>query len=675
MLTRTSFLGLGLFLAAPGLGWAQEPPLLIGGGAHAHATLHSRIAGDRVRVAIELKIDRGWHLYHHELGHPRAIGIPMRVELTGEGIGWTDVRFPEAHPLEQPESDAFILAHEGTIALYAGGLVAEGVTPGPIGAHLVGQTCDDKSCVNYEQTIESQGAGPDALFAAFPEELFAPRPKDQHGGGEADAALFTRRDGRTIRAAIEVAITPGWHLYHSELGNDEAVGKPTTVTLSGEGVAWGSVVFPEPEKVEQPAVDAWILAHEGTIVLHAQGEIAAAVDAPGPITAVIEGLTCQDGEGGVCVLYRESLVDRGAGAEALFSRWEEERDSSTSVEVLGEKGDLAAFLGLAVFWGLFTLLMPCTYPMIPITVSFFTKQAAERKSGALSLSIAYGLGIVLIFIFIGVVFGRVIIPFATHPITNLVIGVLFFYFALVLFGIVNLQPPRFLLEAAGKASATGGWLGVFLMGVTLVVSSFTCTAPFVASLLLVGAQDGGLGRTALGMGVFGLTMAVPFVLLSLVPGFLRQVPRSGEWMNTLKVFLGFVELAAAFKFLSNSDLVWEWEILSREVFLLLWVAIFVASAIYLLGLWPGKRARPGPTRVVTAFLVLGFTGYCAWGMTGKEMDSVMTAIIPNYSGGRLMPKWRDFGVQHQIAIDDYDGAVERARTEGKIVLVNFTGHT
>jgi thiol:disulfide interchange protein DsbD len=337
-----------------------------------------------------------------------------------------------------------------------------------------------------------------------------------------------------------------------------------------------------------------------------------------------------------------------------------------------------------VFWGLFTLLMPCTYPMIPITISFFTKQAEESPRRQLGLSIAYGLGIVAVFILIGIVFGAAIIRFATHPVTNLVIGVLFGVFALALFGAIELRPPAFLTSAAGMAAAKGGYLGVFLMGTTLVVTSFTCTAPFVGSLLAVGAAEGSpgagsLGRIVLGMGTFGLTMAVPFVLLSMVPRRLGSMPRSGEWMHVLKVFLGFVELAAALKFVSNADLVWQWRVLSRELFLVLWMGIFLAAAGFLFGLvrLEGEAQAPiGPGRMVWATATLLFALYCGYGMLGHDLDRVMTAIVPNYSSQLALGAGRGSArAGHPIVVDDYDLARARAEAEGRALLVNFTGHT
>jgi len=260
-----------------------------------------------------------------------------------------------------------------------------------------------------------------------------------------------------------------------------------------------------------------------------------------------------------------------------------------------------------------------------------------------------------------------------------VIGTLFVVFSLALFGAIDLQPPAFLMSAAGKASARGGYAGVFLMGATLVVTSFTCTAPFVGSLLSVGAVDGSLTRLVLGMGTFGLTMAVPFVVLSMVPRKLAAIPKSGEWMHVLKVFLGFVELAAALKFISNADLVWGWGILSRELFLLLWMGIFLIAALFLFGMirLKGESHEIGPVRLVGATATVLFSLYCGYGVMGNDLDRVMTAIVPNYSGRKALgggggvTEARD----HVIIRDDYDLARARAKEEGKALLVNFTGHT
>jgi len=332
--------------------------------------------------------------------------------------------------------------------------------------------------------------------------------------------------------------------------------------------------------------------------------------------------------------------------------------------------------------------MPCTYPMIPITISFFTKQADARGGKVLPLSLLYGAGIVAIFVGIGVIVGPLIMVFATHWMTNLVIGVAFLFFSLVLFGAINLQPPAFLMQAAGKASMKGGYLGVFLMGATLVITSFTCTAPFVGTLLAAGATVGGesdLWRVALGMGVFGLTMAIPFTILSLVPGRVAAMPQGGEWMNTIKVTLGFVEIAAALKFISNADLVLGWGVLSRELFLLLWAAIFVLCALYLFGKIPIKGHKVeelGPARAIFAMGFLLFGLYCWHGYTGHRMDNIMTALAPAYSsqiGGSAAGDSGggngNHGSSWTMIVDDYDAARQEAIAQNKPLFLNFTGHT
>jgi len=214
----------------------------------------------------------------------------------------------------------------------------------------------------------------------------------------------------------------------------------------------------------------------------------------------------------------------------------------------------------------------------------------------------------------------------------------------------------------------GGFAGVFLMGATLVVTSFTCTAPFVGTLISVGASTGdrNLTRVALGMGVFGLTMAIPFVLLSLLPGKVKQMPKSGMWMKTLKVTLGFVELAAALKFLSNFELALHWEILPNHVFLALWIVIFIGAAIYLSGfLAKGQPISAGRRVVAVSFFIMAL--YWGAGLGKKvELDWVTKAMIPPY--GALTEE-----ALHDVVKDDFPKAIALAQEEDKLLLINFTG--
>lgn len=523
----------------------------------------------------------------------------------------------------------------------------------------------------------------------------------------AKASLFARVEGDTVRVAVEIAVEKGWHIYSgptlADVGPEGALAAPTQPTLTGEGFTWGDWRFPAHEIEHQDfgtPIDVKI--HRGKVVLYRLGTKSAGAKLEA-LALGVKGQTCTDGEEGVCIPFEDAATFGGAGPDALFTAFPKDLSATsqppslappktgasskppadtTEPEEAGNEKSLFAFLLSAVFWGLFTLLMPCTYPMIPITISYFTKQAHARHTSTLPLSLAYGAGIVLIFVLIGVAIGPLIIPFATHPVTNLVIGAFFLVFALTLFGVMTLNPPKFLMSAAGSASQKGGYLGVFLMGATLVVTSFTCTAPFVGTLLSTGATSGGLGRIALGMAVFGLTMAVPFVFLSMVPGKVKAMPKSGEWMHTLKVWLGFVEIAAALKFLSNTDIQWQWGILSRELFLVLWAALFFTAAGYLFG-WIRMKDEYGqeepatvsPRRMVAGIATILFAAYCGYGAMGHRLDQAMTALIPPYSNRMYASDGGSAAAQkgHVVIEDDFDAALARARKENKRLLVNFTG--
>jgi cytochrome c biogenesis protein CcdA/DsbC/DsbD-like thiol-disulfide interchange protein len=695
--------------------------------APARAELFTRVDGAVVRAAIEIQLDGDWHIYHRELGHPKAVGQPTVIELSGEGIAWGEVWFPEPVRLDQSDvagPGAFIQAHEHELVVYAVGSLATGAAGTDVQAKIKALVCEDiQGCIPFRRTLESKGRGRDALFAAFPADLVAPPAPEIEGeedapllGGEtssgvfvedgpgadvptedeirkdgADTTLYVRVNGARVEARMVVDIDPDRHLYHVDLG-PSPYGKPAQVTLHGAGIEWGPIEWPEPLRFDQSDIEEglYINGHEGRIVLKATGTVAAGATVdPRTIWGEINGQTCDPS---TCSDYEEVFVAQGAGPDDLWSGTaattptprgpsvgggdeasaSADRDEFVEEDVLGE--GLGGFLLAAVFWGLFTLLMPCTYPMIPITISFFTKQADRRGGNVLSLALAYGAGIVGIFVLIGVSFGSVIIPFANHWVTNLVIGVAFVYFSLTLFGLVNLQPPRFLMNAAGAASTKGGYLGVFLMGATLVVTSFTCTAPFVGTLL-GSAGNRTVPEVALGMGVFGLTMATPFVLLSLVPGRIKAMPRSGEWMNTLKFSLGFVELAAALKFLSNVDVDRGLQVVSREFFLVVWGVIALVMGAYLLGAGRllGRPAGTGGLRRLFGTLAVLFGLFCFWGLPGRKMGEVMSAFLPPYSGGRLFPQWYDPGSDWQIVTNDYDAARALAQEQKKLLLVNFTG--
>ena len=673
----------------------------------ATGSLYTRAEGDALELCLQIRIEPGFHLYHHELGAPDSVGKPLKVELVSEDVEFGPLWWPEPHRFEQPGlgdggRDTFILGHDGKLVLYGRGVIADGVSEPVVEVKLDGLTCEDSgSCFPYFETLKSKGEGRAKYWADYPADFWsaaaeasdeASEPEEEIGADHLSGVLHVRQEGSDVRGVLQLTVPPGEHLAHTEKGNPNGIAMDTVLELRGGGVEWQPAGWPEPEKTvpEWGTEDDWVYTHHGKLAVALSGTAPAGADLSG-ITARITGQVCEDS--GSCFPIALTFANAGPGADALFqdSSKGAQATAAPSGVVGGAKKDdgLWGLILAAIGGGIFALLMPCTYPMIPITISFFTKQAEARHGSVLPLSLLYGAGIILIFIVIGVIVGPPIMTFATHPVTNLVMGSMFVFFAAVLFGVLTLNPPQFLMRAAGKASMKGGLVGVFLMGMTLVLTSFTCTAPFVGNLLTVAGQSGGgMGRIVIGMGVFGLTMAVPFVFLSLVPGKLKAMPTSGEWMDTLKISLGFIELAAALKFFSNTDLVWKWQFISREMFLLMWAAIFIVAALYLFGLirLRGHEADSiGAGRMFGAVAFLLFGLYCWHGYNGHKLDAIMTAIIPNYSsslgggggsGGEGVAKAAG-GVghmgSHTIIKDDFEEAKRVALEEGKPVLLNFTG--
>lgn len=668
-------------------------PLAHGQMNKAEATLHARTVDDRVEAAIEIDIDSGWHLYHENLGDdPNAVGKPTKIRFLIDGestdeVTWTALAWPEPKVgiqvgLGAGGTDAQILEHKGSIVIYAVGSPADAIDLDALTVSLSGLTCqDDGVCVPYKEEIEVDGEGSDSIWEDLPEELASgDAPDDGSYSGNTRGKLFVRHTDHETRAVVVFDVDLDWHIYDPDIGTGNGIGVPMNLTLEGRNLTWGLQHWPKAHILQQPGLgpkdketgeftDAWIRSHEGRVIVRTSALIAED-STPGEVTAKAVGQACQSD--GMCVPVELALVDSGKGEDEWFEDFPPYVAADTAASDASasgggeEQGGLWQFLGLAFVAGFITLLMPCTYPMIPITISFFTKQADARDGKVLPLALTYGAGIVLIFVLIGVVFAVPIRGFAAHWATNLIIGSVFVYFAFTLFGAIDLQPPQFMLKLASKAAMTGGYLGVFLMGATLVITSFTCTAPFVGSLLSAGATGGDNLRVALGMAVFGATMALPFVYLSLVPGKLKSMPKSGEWMSTLKVTLGFVELGAALKFFSNADLSLNWQVFPDHVFLPIWISIFAAAGLYLLGLF-SKGAKIGGMRRLFGTAFLGLCGYWGLAMAGVvPFDFITIAMKPPYGNYTE-------GEKHEVIKDDYPAALASAASQDKLLLVNFTG--
>ncbi len=349
---------------------------------------------------------------------------------------------------------------------------------------------------------------------------------------------------------------------------------------------------------------------------------------------------------------------------------------------------LWSFLWLAVTLGAISLLTPCVFPMIPITISYFTKQAERRKSKALKMALIYSLGIISTFTLLGMLIAIFIGAagvnlFAANPWVNLAIAAIFLLFAFNLFGAYEINVPTSILTTLDKIARSKEGEGslvfsTLLMGLTFTLTSFTCTSPFVGTIL-VSASQGDWQMPLVGMLAFSIVFATPFFILALIPQAISSLPKAGGWLNSVKVSMGFLEVAAAMKFISNADVIWRWQIFDRTMVLAFWVAIGLIMTFYLLGKFQlfhdPTPEKIGTVRLSTAIVTLAISLYLLTGLFGAnlgELESFLPPEIENRSSSSLFKKKDE---QLEWIENDLVKAKERARQEGKRIFIDFTGYT
>ena len=345
------------------------------------------------------------------------------------------------------------------------------------------------------------------------------------------------------------------------------------------------------------------------------------------------------------------------------------------------------FIWLAMTFGALSLLTPCVFPMIPITVSYFTKHGSESTAGSVRDALIYALGIVFTFTGLGValalVFGAAgINRFAANPYINLLITGIFLAFAFSLLGAYNLGVPSSVLtklDNLTRSKESGKTIGLLLMGLTFSLTSFTCTAPLVGTIL-VAASQGDLFYPIVGMLAFSAVFALPFFVLAVAPQLMHSLPRSGSWMNSVKVIMGFLEIGAALKFLSNVDLVWGWGIFTREVVIAGWIALSVLIFFYLLGVFrfshDSESRTIGLMRVLNAFLFGTLAFYLLTGLFGSRLGEIESFLPPaTASSTGPVSGAGSLGNELSWITNDYEAAVAQAKAENKKLFIDFTGYT
>lgn len=343
-------------------------------------------------------------------------------------------------------------------------------------------------------------------------------------------------------------------------------------------------------------------------------------------------------------------------------------------------GDTASwwYIFVACFaGGLLALLTPCVWPIIPLTMSFFLKKSGSRGK-AIANAVAYGLSIIVIYLALGLVVTAIsgadsLNALATNAVCNVVFFLLLVVFAFSFFGMFNIKlPDSWSNKVDSAAERTTGLLSIFFMAFTLVIVSFSCTGPIIGTLLVEAASTSNILGPALGMFAFALALAIPFSFFAMFPSLLKKLPKSGGWLNTVKVLLGFIELALSLKFLSVADLAYGWHILDRETFLSLWIGIFFTMGLYLLGVFRFKSdSAPqgiGVVRYVLALVSLSFTAYLLPGLWGAPLRATSAFVPPLYT--------QDFNLHGEALSEytDFDAGMKAAAKQGKPVLLDFSGY-
>lgn len=512
---------------------------------------------------------------------------------------------------------------------------------------------------------------------------------------------------------MSATIEEGWHVYSAYLDSN-ATAIPTSVIWWDSVNTFttvGGLIEPKPHEEFDPNFEEVLKWHEKEVVLKQKVLIHSAEDFK--ITGEFSFMVCNDRmclppdwidieydlKGAKNPIAKEvSEIDYSSTAstdnetEQAEEVLEENNGSDDSSDSDDSKSLLTIFI-LSFIGGFAALLTPCVFPMIPMTVSFFTKQSKTRAAGIRN-AIIYGLAIILIYVILGsavtAIFGADSLnALSTNVWFNLAFFILLIVFAFSFLGAFEIMLPNSWMNKVDAQADKGGILGILFMALALALVSFSCTGPIVGTLLVEAASKGG-AAPIIGMLGFSTALALPFALFAAFPGWMNSLPKSGGWLNSVKVFLGFLELAFAFKFLSNADLVLQLHLLERETFLAIWIACFGTLTLYLFGKIRLPHDSPlthlSVGRLMIGLVSLTFTIYLIPGLWGAPVKLISGFPPPEkYSespygvGTRLqseeeLPEGAEFGPHDIIAFDDYYVGLEYAKKVGKPILIDFTGH-
>jgi thiol:disulfide interchange protein DsbD len=496
------------------------------------------------------------------------------------------------------------------------------------------------------------------------------------------------RPGAKVLARLKARIEPGWHLYSLTTPPGPIA---TTIRIAESPAVEKFRVFePPPKRAFDVNFSSDTETYEGEPVFLIELELKKdAPTGPGEISTEIRYQMCNDR---MCLppVNRKASAPLSIDAGAAVARFEipagyiearpGERHAATPARSAGDAQGLGLFLAAAFGFGLAAIFTPCVFPMIPITMSYFLNRPSGSRRESIVQAAIFCIGIVVLFSGLGLLATALLGPFGivqlgSNPWVNGFIAAIFLAFGLSLLGAFEITIPSALLTRLDRASQRGGTLGSLVMGLTFSLAAFACVGPFMGTLLAASVQSGG-ARPFLGMVTFAAGLASPFFLLALFPAYLKKLPKSGGWLARVKVVMGFIVLGAMLKYLSSMDQVLQWNVLTRERFLAVWIVLAAVAGLYLLGyvrLEGISKDEPlGVWRLMIGIAFLAFAISLIPGMFGARLGELDAYVpLPSASsglggaGGESSLAWMK---------DQFPEALQKARSEGKFVLVNFTGY-
>lgn len=489
--------------------------------------------------------------------------------------------------------------------------------------------------------------------------------------------------GDTVRLSFDMDISNGWHVYSTNQTGGPQSAEIRLDSISGASLA-GGLGFAGDELRHMDAMfgaevsyfenharfiqdvvlesDRWYI--EGNFTYGACNDESCLPPTHIEFIYKSDAPAAQSSESSVA----SDLTDLGSLDGFNAGQWAPVNYSASAFK--RDSGLLALFL-TSMLGGLLALLTPCVWPIIPMTVSFFMKRSSDRRK-SMRDAVIFGLCIMAVYVSIGLavtlIFGaNALNSLATNAIVNIVFFVVLVAFALSFFGLFEMTLPSGWSTGTDRKARSSGFAGLFFMALTLAIVSFSCTGPIIGFLLVDAAQRSSILAPTIGMTGFSLALAIPFALFAMFPGWLESLPRSGKWMQKVKVTLGFVELAFSLKFLSVADMAYGWGILPRELFIILWIIMAVILGLYLLGCF--KSGRPGTVSVTLGIISLSFAAWLVPGLWGARLKAIsafcppMSTRIFKNDVSTVEPDYTDYA-QALAASDD----------SGKPVLIDFTGY-